>query len=69
VLQSEDVKVLLATIRAMHRMCSRVIDSGDLMPPSQSAIDAGLLNSNNIDFHSDNLETEQNFSSHGIVFC
>lgn len=40
-LESQDVKVLLATIRAMHRMCSHILDSGDLTPSSQSAIDAG----------------------------
>ena len=40
------MKVVLATIRAVHRICTHILDSGDLAPSNESATDAdnaGLL--------------------------
>ena len=41
------MKVVLATIRAVHRICAHILDSGDLAPSNISATEsenAGLLN-------------------------
>lgn len=32
---------MLATIRAVHRICSHILDSGDLVQFHQSAVDSG----------------------------
>ena len=35
-LQAEDVKVVLTAIRAVHRICSHILDSGDLTMATES---------------------------------
>jgi len=51
--------VVLAAIRAVHRMCSHILDSGDLTPstyPTTDAENAGLSNSDDyVEFNSDTL--------------
>ena len=40
VFQAEDVKLVLAAIRAVHRICTHILDSGDLTLSVESATDA-----------------------------
>lgn len=39
-LEDQDVKVVLATVRAVHRICSHILDSGDLALSNESTTDA-----------------------------